>query len=306
MRDIEYRRLPTAQIGQVMKSLGHTMQELVYLGSGDDSDTLLCDNAYVIKIPKRPAAWLAQQREFALYTFLGGQNLSFATPKALYQGNTFNIMSFISGETISYQDYFRLSERKQELLAEDMAVFLRELHSITVPASDKSFCEFTENKRKKYFDDQRELLHTLESRSLLTCCLYNKILAIYDRICSNAALFQYTPCLVHNDFSTSNMIFRSNRLYGVIDFGDALVGDPDNDFLCLLDCSMDDFGKDFGRKVLRHYGHPHPDLAERKAEINDAYWPIQQILLGIQRQEPELFQNGYEGLLQTEPESFVV
>jgi len=53
-------------------------------------------------------------------------------------------------------------------------------------------------------------------------------------------------------------------VYGVIDFGDVIVGDPDNDFLCLLDCSMDDFGKDFGRKVLRHYGHRNPQLAEEK------------------------------------------
>lgn len=304
--DLNCPKFPVVQIEQVLANMGHSVRKIVYLGSGDDSDTLLCDNSYVIKIPKRPAVYLAQQREFALYAFFGRQKLSFVIPKALYQGETFNIMQFISGETISYRDYSFLSEREKELLAEDMAIFLRELHRIIIPAADKPFCEIIENKREKYCSDQTEILRVLESLNLLSGSLYEKILSIYDRIYSNAALFRYKPCLTHNDFSTSNMVFRGNRLYGVIDFGDACIGDPDNDFLCLLDCSTDDFGKNFGRKVLRHYGHPYPDLAERKAEINDAYWPIQQILLGEQREDEQLIQNGYNGLLNTEPESFVL
>lgn len=306
MCDFECRQFPVEQIEQVLANMGHSVRKIVYLGSGDDSDTLLCDNSYVIKVPKRSAVYLAQQREFALYAFFDRQKISFVIPKSLYQGQTFNIMQFISGETISHKDYSFLSEREKELLAEDMAIFLRELHCIIVPVSDKPFCEIIENKREKYYSDQTEILRVLESLNLLSGSLYKKILSIYDRIYSNTDLFRYTPCLTHNDFSTSNMIFRGNRLYSVIDFGDACIGDPDNDFLCLLDCSTDDFGKNFGRKVLRHYGHPYPDLAERKAEINDAYWPIQQILLGEQREDERLIQNGYSGLLNTEPESFAL
>ncbi len=45
-----------------------------------------------------------------------------------------------------------------------------------------------------------------------------------------------------------------------------------------------------------YYGHPHPELAERKAEINDAYWPVQQILLGHSRKEAQLFEEGIRDL----------
>ena len=111
---------------------------------------------------------------------------------------------------------------------------------------------------------------------------------LYENILNNAVLFKYTPCLVHNDFSANNMIFRNNRLFGVIDFGDFNVGDPDNDFLCLLDCSTDDFGKEFGRKVLKYYQHKAPEVAERKAELNDVYWLIDQIIYGYERKDREM------------------
>lgn len=74
------------------------------------------------------------------------------------------------------------------------------------------------------------------------------------------------------------------------------IGDPDNDFLYLLDCSTDDFGKEFGRKVLYYYGHKAPEIAEKKAEINDAYWTIQQILLGDKRQDRRLLAKGIDEL----------
>ena len=199
-----------------------------------------------------------------------------------------------------------LSEKEKEALASDMAIFLRRLHGISVPLSEKPFCEIFEDKRKRYLEDQEQLLEVLENRKLLNAPLQKNIQTIYEHIGQNQELFNYAACLVHNDFSSSNMVFRHNRLYGVIDFGDVIVGDPDNDFLCLLDCSMDDFGKDFGRKVLRHYGHRNPQLAERKAEINDAYWPIQQVLLGVQREDRSLFCKGYRELLAIDPDAFIL
>ena len=83
------------------------------------------------------------------------------------------------------------------------------------------------------------------------------------------------------------------------------VGDPDNDFLCLLDCSTDDFGKEFGRKVLKYYQHKAPEVAERKAELNDVYWLIDQIIYGYERKDREMLIKGVSELLQTQAEMFI-
>ena len=281
------------------------IHEFRYLSSGDDSDTFLCNEQYVVKVPKRDSVRIAQKREFELYRFLENCNLSYQTPAVVYQIDQFNIMKYIKGERIAYEQYHKLSEKEKDALASDEATFLKELHSIAIDCSADLFSDVQESKQDKYLKDKELLIGILKKEQLLTADIQEHIELIYSNILNNTVLFEYTPCLVHNDFSASNMIFRYNRLLGVIDFGDFIVSDPDNDFLCLLDCSTDDFGKDFGRRVLRYYQHKNPELAERKAEFNDVYWAIDQIIYGYERSDRNMLTKGISELLRTQAKRFI-
>lgn len=281
------------------------IDSLRYLASGDDSDTFLCNEEYVVKILKNDAVREAQKREFELYRFLEMCNLSYQVPKVVYQSDRFNIMTYIAGERVTYEQYHKLSEKEKDALACDEATFLKELHSVEIDGSVRLFSEASENKKDKYLEDKALLIRILKEEQLLTAEFLGHIELIYDNILNNAVLFDYSPCLVHNDFSAGNMIFRENRLVGVIDFGDFIIGDPDNDFLCLLDRSEDDFGKDFGRRVLRYYQHKNPKIAERKAELNDAYWAIDQIIYGYERGDRKMLSKGVAELLQTPADVFM-
>lgn len=272
------------------------INEIRYLSSGDDSDTFLCNEQYVVKVPKRDAVRSAQKRELELYRFLENCNLSYQIPVAVFQSAQFSIMTYLKGEHLTYEQYHKLSEKEKDALAYDEATFLKELHSIEIDCSAGLFSEVLENKRDKFLKEKELLIHILKKEQLLTADILEHIEFIYSNILNNTALFEYTPCLVHNDFSAGNMIFRNNRLLGVIDFGDFIVGDPDNDFLCLLDNSTDDFGKDFGRRVLRYYEHKNPELVERKAELNDAYWAIDQIIYGYERGDRKMLLKGVSEL----------
>ena len=294
--DIEIYRLLNKQI---------KINELRYLSSGDDSDTFLCNEQYVVKVPMRDAVRNTQKREFELYRFLENCNLSYQTPAVVYQSDRFNIMTYIQGEHITYEQYHKLSEKEKDAIACDEATFLKELHSIEIDCSASLFSDVQENKQDKILKDKELLVSILQKEQLLTAEILEHIELIYANILNNNILFEYTPCLVHNDFSAENMIFRNNRLFGVIDFGDFVVGDPDNDFLCLLDSSTDDFGKDFGRRVLKYYQHKAPEVAERKAEINDAYWAIDQIIYGYERDNKKMLSKGFSELLQTEAGMFI-
>ena len=281
------------------------INELRYLSSGDDSDTFLCNEQYVVKVPKRDSVRISQKREFELYRFLENCKLSYQIPAVVYQSDRFNIMKYIKGERITYEQYHKLSEKEKDALAYDEATFLKELHSIEIDCSVSLFSDALVNKKDKFLQDKKLLISILEKEQLLSDEMLEHIETIYENILNNAVLFKYTPCLVHNDFSANNMIFRNNRLFGVIDFGDFNVGDPDNDFLCLLDCSTDDFGKEFGRKVLKYYQHKAPEVAERKAELNDVYWSIDQIIYGYERKDREMLIKGVSELLQTQAEMFI-
>ncbi|MBR4082714.1 MAG: aminoglycoside phosphotransferase family protein [Lachnospiraceae bacterium] len=281
------------------------IKELHYLSSGDDSDTFLCNGQYVVKVPKRSGVRITQRREFDLYRFFEDCNLSYKTPRVVYQSEYFNIMTYIKGEHITYKQYQKLNEKEKDALAYDEAAFLKELHSIEIDFSKGLFSEVCENKKDKYLKDKELLICILKKEQLLTAYILEHIEKIYANILNNTALFAYAPRLVHNDFSAGNMIFRNNRLLGVIDFGDFCISDPDNDFLCLLDNSEDDFGKDFGRRVLRYYQHPNPEEAERKAELNDAYWAIEQIIYGHERGDKNMLMKGVSELMQKQTEEFV-
>lgn len=276
-----------------------------YLSSGDDSDAFLLNEQYVAKIPNRDSVRTAQKQEFDLYRFLETVNFSFQIPTVVYQSERFNIMKYIKGEHITYEQYHKLGEKEKDALAFDEATFLKELHSVKIDCSRDLFSDAQVNKKDKFLRDKKMLISILKKEQLLTSEILEHIEAIYENILSNAVVFQYTPCLVHNDFSANNMIFRENRLFGVIDFGDFIVGDPDNDFLCLLDCSTDDFGKEFGRKVLKYYQHNAPEVAERKAELNDAYWSIEQIIYGHKHNDRRMLSKGVSELLRTKTENFI-
>ena len=93
------------------------INEFRYLSSGDDSDTFLCNEQYVVKVPKRDSVRIAQKREFELYRFLENCNLSYQTPAVVYQSDQFNIMKYIKGERIAYEQYHKLSEKEKDALA---------------------------------------------------------------------------------------------------------------------------------------------------------------------------------------------
>lgn len=267
------------------------------IGAGDDSEVYLCNGEYIIKVPKREEVKRAQEKEVALYDFLSSCKLPFETPKPVLSDENFKVITYIKGQHLSYDDYQCLSEEERDLLAMDEANFLKALHAIRIDLCNPLFKDRVQDKEQEYLKDKEKLTNILREMNLLNDKVKELISSVYSKLFSSDFLFNYSPCLVHNDFSSRNMIFNNNRLVGVIDFGDFLVGDPDNDFLCLLDSSTDDFGKEFGRKVLKFYGHPQPLLAEKKAEINDSYWPIQQIILGYERDDAEMLKMGIQDLL---------
>ena len=63
-------QIPITDIENAMERIGSPVRELRRLDAGDDSEVLLCNGLFVIKIPKRPSVRVTQQREFAVYSFL--------------------------------------------------------------------------------------------------------------------------------------------------------------------------------------------------------------------------------------------
>lgn len=292
------------QLRKLLSSTPLYVNKIQYLASGDDSTAYLCDHQYVVKVPRHELAAESQKREFELYRFLEKKPFPARVPQCIWMGGSFNVMDYIPGSPLTIKKYRHFSEREKDQLAEDEALFLKALHAVTGVA--EHFPTLLEDKVTRFTSDEKELSEILKSCGLLTVKNEKIIQFIYENIQKSNFLSCYTPCLVHNDFSRSNMIFQNNRLAGVIDFGDFKISDPDNDFFCLLDGSDDDFGIDFGMRVLKFYDHPEPQIALQKARIYNAYYPIQQVLFGARRKDKALLRHGLHTLPKLNPQDFIL
>ena len=107
---------------------------------------------------------------------------------------------------------------------------------------------------------------------------------IYNSILSNDDMLTINKSLVHNDFSCGNILFdtTTNRISGIIDFGDSCVSDTDNDFYCLLEDSDEELGRCFGIKVLNYYGYDNIEKMLRKSDFHEFYWMFEKIIYGYE------------------------
>ena len=92
--------------------------------------------------------------------------------------------------------------------------------------------------------------------------------------------------------SCNHIVIRNNKVVGIIDFGDVAITDRDKDFIYLLENSSEEIGREFGIKVLEHYNHPNKGIAILKANLNDEYYPIEEILGGISKELYDMYNDG--------------
>jgi aminoglycoside 2''-phosphotransferase len=93
-------------------------------------------------------------------------------------------------------------------------------------------------------------------------------------------LTSYAPALLHGDLSPDHYLTdaRTGELTGVIDFGDAAVGDPDYDYVYVLE----DGGEPFARQVMAHRGVADIDARIRKISLFVTFDQVRYLLDGVE------------------------
>lgn len=276
----------------IEKEFGLIVQNMIVLGQGLDSTAYLVNNEYIFKQSKHDEARNNLKREIRVLNYLKGK-ITLQIPDIEYYSREYSICGYkeIKGNKLSPDSYNSFSNDEKDALAQDIALFLREMHAIPLPDIDGLELHVIDDYRSDYETLRETVYDKIPDKSK------RYIDDLYKRILNDKRISQYDKALCHNDLSCNHILIQGNKAVGIIDFGDVAVTDRDKDFVYLLEESSEEIGRDFGIKVLEYYQHPNKELPILKADLNEEYYPVEQILGGQAIKSDDMYNKGLNKII---------
>jgi aminoglycoside phosphotransferase (APT) family kinase protein len=197
---------------------------LVEVDSGWDFKVLIVDDTLVVRWPRHRLAVEEIEQEVELLPVLAPL-LPVAVPRFAYVSRDPWLVAYplIAGEPLVAED------------PDGVRAFLDALHAADVDSVPAQRPDWLETYREQADEFRRVVLPLLDpderSRG-------EGLLAEVE------TLTGFRPALTHSDLGPSHLLVRDGRLAGVIDWGDARIGDPAIDYTWLLNGPFPDWEVD--------------------------------------------------------------
>lgn len=275
----------------IEKKCNIVINNIDLIGEGYDSKAYIVNNEYVFKIKFSVNEKKGYEKEKTIYDFLNQKiNTKIHIPKIEYSyiSDEISILGYkeIKGTFLTPDIYSKLSKEEQELLKQDIANFLRQMHDL----------DYSEISLYKIDNKQK----VMEEYQLLKETIYDSFtdnekqyVEDFMKRLRSTTIFDDKKCLCHNDFSCNHLLVDDdNRLTGVIDFGDSGIADEYCDFVYLLEDSDEEIGHEFGEDILKLYGKIDILKAKEYQDVVEQYYPIETIVYGIKNNKQDFIEKG--------------
>ncbi len=269
------------------------VDSVTFLAEGWSSEAWEINGTHVFRFAKRPAVASGLLKEMRLLPVLG-PCLPLQTPRfefawtggLCYEGAfvgyrkilgtplTPELWAGFTGETIPR------GECGGSQLALQLGQFLEALHSfppenalaVGMPHGDGSTW------RTRYQDLYRSVREQVFV--LLSAEERGAVAERWQDFLENEASFCFAPALIHADLACEHILFDSERgrIVGVIDWEDAVIGDPALDFTGLLA----ELGIEVVAQVLGAYKLAHDPALVARARFYMALAPFYEVLYGLE------------------------
>jgi aminoglycoside 2''-phosphotransferase len=216
------------------------------LTHGWDDTVLILDNKIVFAFPKAAQESRSKfQKELLLLPKLQRRiSLLIPTFSHIPKDHSFVGYRYISGVPLTRSDFARLSSPRQKIIARQIGQFLSELHGYPIRHPERLGIPAAWSLE----DAETWCLDKLTTINKKLPLAKQKILEVL--LSQKKSSHPFKPVLIHGDFTSDHILFdqKINRLSGIIDFGDAQIGDPANDIAKLWE-----YGESFVDSVLKKY-----------------------------------------------------
>lgn len=220
------------------------------LSDGKHSDVVIVNEKDVFKFAKYD--WSIGFLENEIHTInLINKSLDMHLPKAESLEKGIARFSYVKGEPLYRNKLLLMDNKIQETVAEQIGVFLRQLHYSMVKDSKYRVigtCPVSltgEEWLQKFKELQRKVFPYCDSYSR------EYFSQIFRPLAENQKFLDFQPSLIHGDLMPYHILFNKegNKISGVIDFGLSGIGDPAYDVGLLLD----NLGESFVKRIGKYY-----------------------------------------------------
>jgi aminoglycoside phosphotransferase (APT) family kinase protein len=252
----------TDRLRQIADALGRSPKTIVEIDVGYDFEVAIVDDDWVFRFPRRSSVEEALEVEIALLPTLATA-LPVDVPlfERISRSPLFVAYHLIRGEPLVDED------------SDGVRAFLEALHALDASALPVERRDWVEAYRRQCAEFERLVLPLLDTD------LRRRAQRLFGEA---ETLVGFEPVLLHADLGPDHLLVRDGRLSGVIDWGDARVGDPALDYAWLLNGPFAGWDVD-------------PDL-RRRARFYHRLGPWYEAHYGLFTEQPAHVERGLTGI----------
>ena len=190
---------------------------------------IIIDSSDVFRFPRAEWASVMLQNEIGLLARLRNHGVM-AVNECKHQGEGFGVFSFIKGASLTTLALNRTTESGWVSLARDLGRILGEIHSFPLESIHSSGARRTREDWLQFHQEAKAQYSHLTSTGV------EFIESVFAPIIDGSLSLEYQPRLIHGDLAPYHIKadLTAARISGIIDFGEAGVGDPATDISCLI------------------------------------------------------------------------
>jgi aminoglycoside phosphotransferase (APT) family kinase protein len=255
------------------------------VGDGWDCFTYEVDGEWIFQFPRLPGAEATLRKQLAMLPELA-RELPAHIPNPEHVSMDPPCMGYrkIAGVPVSSMD-----AAGDGFWPERLGRFLFDLHLVP-----PEFVGMRMIEPVAWRDRYRRLLDTFRGRvsPLLTAAERAAADAAFAAFLDDDRTARFAPGLIHHDLGPTHVLVSSSGdLAGVIDWGDAEVGDPAADFAWLL------FGMPAaGERALAAYGGEADAAFRDRARFYHRLGPWHEVVHGLDTEQPRFVERGLAGV----------
>ncbi|GGD96480.1 phosphotransferase family protein [Paenibacillus nasutitermitis] len=267
------------------------IHSVIFNENGQNNTVIEVNNALIFRFPKYQQGVKELKEETRILKHIY-KHITLNIPNPIYQnlesqtvGEVFVGYRMIAGKTFDMHAFHSLGHDDLCVIAEQLAQFLFELHSI--PLQEESIDHLYQKNLYEYWEDmykriQEKLFRYMSKESQV------RVEKHFKDFLNDTINFQYEPTYVHGDFGVGNILINHHlpKVAGIIDFGGSHVGDPAVDAAAIIS----GYGEDFLKKMYVFY--PGLQSAESRMRFYRGTFALQEALFGIENDDEQAFKNG--------------